>query len=93
MASSRQLPRDGVHPEFPKSGGINDGQETEVDAHEEVCHAQVADEKSRYIDFGTSKDEDENDGSVAEEGHEEDDPDSASQAPPIEQILTWHEGT
>ena len=92
LASGGELPRDGVHAEFAQGGRVDDGQESQVDAHEEVGHAQVAHQEARNVHFGTGEDEDEDDGSVAQQRHQEDEPHSAPERPPIKQVLARHEG-
>ena len=45
LTSGGELPRDGVTPEVPQRGGVDHGQEAEVEAHEEVGGSQVANQE------------------------------------------------
>ena len=93
MAAGRQLPRNGVHAELAQGGSVDDGQESEVNAHKEIGHSQIADQKARDVDFGAGEYQDENDGPVSQQRHQENDPDAAPKRPPIKQILTGHKRT
>ena len=50
-------------------------------------------QESGHVHFGAGEDEDKDDGAVAQQRHEEDQPHAASQRPPVEQIFARHERT
>lgn len=51
LAAGRKLPRDGVHAELAQRRRIHHGQETQVDAHEEVGHPQITHLFHTFISF------------------------------------------
>lgn len=93
LAQHAHLPRYGVHAKLTQRGGVHDGQNAQVDAHEEVSGGQVADEKTWHVHFGAREDQHKDDGAVAEHGQQEHDPDAAAQRPPVEQVAARQKGT
>lgn len=64
---------------------------TQIYPHEKVRSGQIANQKSWYVQFTPGKYYDEDDGAVAQHREEEDDPHTASQSPPVEQVLARQE--
>lgn len=56
---------------------------TQVDPHEEIRHGKVGDEKPRDVHLGVGGDQHHDHHTIPHQRQEEDDPDAATQRPPV----------